>query len=225
MLRNSKECKFQGVEVPGSMCLVGLLCFLYGKIKSYNARRRHPILEFNTTIAPQPKITIGLDGATIESYPKIVLGESLRLPKPNYNTCPICLSEYQPKETLKTIPECQHCFHGECIDQWLSLNSTCPICRNSPERLQLVDILWLGTCYIYFSLSILYFVLKHGYKLYFTLLLFKPLFLVWPCIKLHFIWIDQKLYRVPANPNITRNTFSRLRFQSKLWTELQSEAN
>jgi hypothetical protein len=65
----------------------------------------------------------------------------LRLPKPNDNTCPICLSEYQPKETLKTIPECQHCFHAECIDEWLSLNATCPICRNSPERLQLVDIL------------------------------------------------------------------------------------
>ena len=108
-----------------------------GKIKSYNARRRHPILEFNTTIVPQPKVTIGLDGATIESYPKIVLGESLHLPKPNDNTCPICLSEYQPK----TIPECQHCFYGECIDEWLSLNATCPICQNSPERLQLVDIL------------------------------------------------------------------------------------
>uniref|UniRef100_A0A7N2MHE9 RING-type E3 ubiquitin transferase n=1 Tax=Quercus lobata TaxID=97700 RepID=A0A7N2MHE9_QUELO len=122
-----------GVGVPGSMCLLGLLCFLFGKIESYNARRHIEIPEFNPTIAPPPKIMVGLDRPTTESYPKIVLGESWCLPKPNDNTCPICLSEYQSKETLKTIPKCQHCFHIECIDEWFSLNVTCPICRNSPQ--------------------------------------------------------------------------------------------
>ncbi|KAM4068766.1 hypothetical protein ACB094_12G037100 [Castanea mollissima] len=131
--RSARYATVIGVGVPGSVCLLGLLCFLIGKVESYNARRHIEIPEFNSTIAPPPKIMVGLDGPTIESYPIIVLGESWCLPKPNDNTCPICLSEYQAKETLKSIPKCQHCFHIECIDEWLSLNATCPICRNSPQ--------------------------------------------------------------------------------------------
>ncbi|XVE58388.1 hypothetical protein DITRI_Ditri04bG0165900 [Diplodiscus trichospermus] len=114
----------------------GLLCCLCGKVKSY-AVRHHPIPELNPSVTPQPTAVGGIDEPTIESYPKIVLGESRRLPKPDDNTCPICLSEYWPKESLKTIPQCQHCFHADCIDEWLRLNATCPICRNSPETLSL----------------------------------------------------------------------------------------
>ncbi|KAG6707005.1 hypothetical protein I3842_06G010300 [Carya illinoinensis] len=120
-----------GVGVPTSLCFLGLLCFLCGRVKS-SVRRHRPIQELNPSIAPQPTFFLGLDGPTIESYPKIVLGESRRLPKPDDHMCPICLSEYRPKETLKPIPECQHCFHAACIDEWLKLNATCPICRNPP---------------------------------------------------------------------------------------------
>nr|POF18896.1 putative ring-h2 finger protein atl21b [Quercus suber] len=54
-----------GVGVPGSMCLLGLLCFLFGKIESYNARRHVEIPEFNPTIAPPPKI-MGIGAAQTE---------------------------------------------------------------------------------------------------------------------------------------------------------------
>ncbi|KAI3862483.1 hypothetical protein MKX03_011571 [Papaver bracteatum] len=77
-------------------------------------------------------VTTGLDGSTIMSYPTVVLGESRRLPSPYENTCSICLQEYQPKETLKSLSACDHFFHAECIDVWLRINSTCPVCRNSP---------------------------------------------------------------------------------------------
>ncbi|KAJ4705848.1 putative Ring finger protein [Melia azedarach] len=124
-----------GAGVPTVLCLLGLICVVCARIKCHASRRRNPTLpEFNTAVAPQPTVVAGLDDPTIESYPKIVLGESRRLPKPDDNACPICLSEYKPKETLKTIPECMHCFHAECIDEWLRLNASCPICRNSPGR-------------------------------------------------------------------------------------------
>ncbi|KAI3983058.1 hypothetical protein MKX01_035339 [Papaver californicum] len=77
-------------------------------------------------------ITTGLDGFAVPSFPTIVVAEGERLPNPDNDTCSICLSEYQPKETLKTLPACNHCFHVECIDVWLRLNSTCPVCRISP---------------------------------------------------------------------------------------------
>ncbi|KAA8520741.1 hypothetical protein F0562_014987 [Nyssa sinensis] len=86
------------------------------------------------TVTLQPAIvTTGLDESIIESYKKVELGESGRLPGPNGNSCPICLSEYSPKETLRYIPDCTHCFHADCIDEWLKMNGTCPVCRNSPS--------------------------------------------------------------------------------------------
>ncbi|KAF5743463.1 putative RING/U-box superfamily protein [Tripterygium wilfordii] len=122
-----------GGGIPALICVVGLLSIIASKIMRW-VRGHQPSPELSSAVAPQPTIIAGLDGPTIESYPKIVLGESRRLPKPDDNTCPICLSEYRPKETLKTIPECQHCFHADCIDEWLRLNATCPICRNYPEH-------------------------------------------------------------------------------------------
>ncbi|KAL5746528.1 hypothetical protein ACOSP7_027674 [Xanthoceras sorbifolium] len=125
-----------GAGVPALLCSVGLLCVVCGKLKSSCVRNNRPLPEYNSTITPhEPTLTAGgLDMVTIESYPKIVLGESRRLPKPDDNTCPICLCEYKPKETLKTIPECLHCFHADCVDEWLRLNASCPVCRNSPGR-------------------------------------------------------------------------------------------
>ncbi|OWM79631.1 putative RING-H2 finger protein ATL21B [Punica granatum] len=124
-----------GVGVPGLMLIMGLICCVCGRVKSFTIRPDHQVAELaSSTITSQANAVSGLDGATIESYPKVVLGESRRLPKPDDATCAICLSEYQPKETIKTIPECNHGFHAECIDQWLELNGSCPICRNSLER-------------------------------------------------------------------------------------------
>ncbi|KAJ0045331.1 hypothetical protein Pint_05626 [Pistacia integerrima] len=77
-------------------------------------------------------LVLGLDGSVVESYPKIVLGESLRLPRPNNGPCSICLSEYLPKDLVRCIPDCHHCFHADCVDEWLKMNATCPLCRSSP---------------------------------------------------------------------------------------------
>ncbi|XP_071739597.1 RING-H2 finger protein ATL20-like [Rutidosis leptorrhynchoides] len=89
-----------------------------------------------TTVTPEdpivPSNIVGLDQATIESYTKVVLGESKRLPGHADAACPICLSEYNVKEAVRCIPVCQHCFHVDCIDEWLKMNGTCPICRNLP---------------------------------------------------------------------------------------------
>ncbi|XP_065865064.1 putative RING-H2 finger protein ATL69 [Euphorbia lathyris] len=77
-------------------------------------------------------IVMGLDEPVIKSYPKMVIGESRRLPRPNNGPCSICLSDYQAKDIIRYIPDCHHCFHADCIDEWLRMNATCPLCRNSP---------------------------------------------------------------------------------------------
>ncbi|XVF12971.1 hypothetical protein REPUB_Repub08aG0166500 [Reevesia pubescens] len=84
-----------------------------------------------SSLAAEPRLAAstvnGLDGARIEAYPITVLDESCRLPRPNDNTCSICLSEYKAKETIRTIPDCDHYFHANCIDEWLKLNAACPL--------------------------------------------------------------------------------------------------
>ncbi|CAL5433368.1 unnamed protein product [Camellia sinensis] len=113
------------LEYLGLFALLGFHVTL-SRIKKFNQQRQIEAQLSNWT--PQPMVIImGLDRPTIESYPTTVLGESVRLPKPNDGTCPICLAEYQPKETLRTIPECNHYFHANCIDEWLRV-----ACRNSP---------------------------------------------------------------------------------------------
>lgn len=41
--------------------------------------------------------------------------------------CAICLSEYQAVEQLRVFP-CKHHFHQLCVDQWLRISATCPLC-------------------------------------------------------------------------------------------------
>ncbi|XP_021644169.2 RING-H2 finger protein ATL67 [Hevea brasiliensis] len=79
----------------------------------------------------QESATIGLDQAVINSYPKFQFTKDGSLDG-NSTTCPICLCEYKDFEMLRMMPECRHYFHLCCIDAWLKLNGSCPVCRNSP---------------------------------------------------------------------------------------------
>ena len=47
------------------------------------------------------------------------------------NECVICLSEFEEEEAVKEIPFCKHAFHAYCLDMWLSVQKTCPLCRTS----------------------------------------------------------------------------------------------
>ncbi|XVF22467.1 hypothetical protein REPUB_Repub12eG0175300 [Reevesia pubescens] len=79
-------------------------------------------------------VVVGLDQAVINSYPKFQFSkEAAAVGSSNVNTtCSICLCEYTDLEMLRMMPECRHYFHVSCIDAWLKLNGSCPICRNSP---------------------------------------------------------------------------------------------
>ncbi|GFP94617.1 RING-H2 finger protein atl68, partial [Phtheirospermum japonicum] len=74
---------------------------------------------------------VGLDQAVINSYPKLVF--SRRGGNWSYDAvCSICLCEYRESEMLRMLPDCRHCFHVMCVDAWLKLNPSCPVCRSSP---------------------------------------------------------------------------------------------
>ncbi|KAL8494920.1 hypothetical protein ACS0TY_019186 [Phlomoides rotata] len=119
------------IVIPSIICAFFISCFLCmtERRAAHNSAAVAP-----PPPSPPPNVVVGLDESTIESYTKVVLGESKRLPGPNGATCPICLGDYHPKDTVRSIPECEHCFHSDCVDEWLRLNGTCPVCRNTPSR-------------------------------------------------------------------------------------------
>ncbi|KAK7275360.1 hypothetical protein RIF29_16476 [Crotalaria pallida] len=121
---------------PAVLCSIVIACYVCYKDRISNALLNVAIQRSAAAaIAAQPAAIpgpTGLDESTIESYEKLVLGESRRVPGPNGGSCCICLSEYNSNETIRCIPECKHCYHADCIDEWLRMNTTCPVCRNSP---------------------------------------------------------------------------------------------
>ncbi|KAL5722499.1 hypothetical protein ACHQM5_006014 [Ranunculus cassubicifolius] len=115
--------------VPILVCFILIAWCLFETIRIYDSNNSNRVEHVETTSLIIT--TVGLDESVIQSYPETVLGESIMLANPDDYTCSICLSDYQAKETLKIIPDCKHCFHSTCIDEWLRQNVTCPICRNT----------------------------------------------------------------------------------------------
>lgn len=47
--------------------------------------------------------------------------------------CTVCLSLLEEKDTARMLPNCKHVFHVNCVDTWLTTQSTCPVCRTEVE--------------------------------------------------------------------------------------------
>ncbi|MBA0552187.1 hypothetical protein Golob_023020, partial [Gossypium lobatum] len=139
----STSTKYALIFIVTPIILILVLIIICNvRVHCYDGRRglhHRPNAEISSFIAeppvaPNPITVNGLDGSSIEAYPITLLDENFKLPRPNDNTCSICLSEYEAKETIRTIPDCTHYFHANCIDEWLKLNAACPVCRNTPDH-------------------------------------------------------------------------------------------
>lgn len=42
--------------------------------------------------------------------------------------CPICLDYFGSGDMLRVMP-CKHKYHKDCLDKWLKIKATCPICN------------------------------------------------------------------------------------------------
>ncbi|XP_073005243.1 RING-H2 finger protein ATL70-like [Typha latifolia] len=78
-------------------------------------------------------IELGIDEATLMSYPKVLYAKAKLKEKGTTSTCcSICLADYKDTDVLRELPDCGHLFHLKCVDPWLRLHPTCPVCRTSP---------------------------------------------------------------------------------------------
>ena len=48
---------------------------------------------------------------------------------PLVEDCPVCLAAFAGDDGVKVVPACGHVFHAACIDQWLAVRNSCPVCR------------------------------------------------------------------------------------------------
>lgn len=83
---------------------------------------------------PEAAIVVtGLEQATLDSYPKFVYSEEVKTTeKGDLSCCSICLGDYKDSDLLRRLPDCSHAFHVACIDAWMRMHATCPMCRTSP---------------------------------------------------------------------------------------------
>lgn len=82
--------------------------------------------------APKPTSPLGLDPKAISSLPVLLHKRTNDSDeKEPESTCSICLSEFIEGENIKMLPNCNHAFHPDCIDEWLEKRCNCPFCRTT----------------------------------------------------------------------------------------------
>jgi hypothetical protein len=50
-----------------------------------------------------------------------------------------CLSCLDTKNKKLYFTDCEHTFHGRCLNKWLEQNRECPICRRYIHELALAE--------------------------------------------------------------------------------------
>lgn len=59
--------------------------------------------------------------ASIEAMPAVKVTEE-------GTECSICLTEFEVGGEVKEMP-CKHKYHSDCIEKWLGIHGSCPVCR------------------------------------------------------------------------------------------------
>ncbi|CAL0333189.1 unnamed protein product [Lupinus luteus] len=91
------------------------MCVLWYVTTHYPAHTNQPA---------KPVTKIGLSASELEKLPRIT-GKDLIMG----SECAVCLDEIENEQPARLVPGCNHGFHLECADTWLSKHPVCPICR------------------------------------------------------------------------------------------------
>ncbi|KAG8365084.1 hypothetical protein BUALT_Bualt18G0067400 [Buddleja alternifolia] len=71
----------------------------------------------------------GLSQDTIKELPVYTFSNAETSTSCTETSCAICLQDLKDGESARLLPSCRHFFHLQCINEWLTRQGTCPICR------------------------------------------------------------------------------------------------
>eukprot|EP00741_Cyanophora_paradoxa_P003635 tig00000093_g3532.t1 len=84
-----------------------------------------PLMFFAARLAPNSAQRLQATSEQVEAVPKAVFAPGL-MPEEDAS-CVMCMEAYEPGAELRQLP-CRHFFHRGCIDRWLAIKRTCPLC-------------------------------------------------------------------------------------------------
>ncbi|KAD6119572.1 hypothetical protein E3N88_10843 [Mikania micrantha] len=113
---------------------ISLICLFFFYLRHYNERQlalaaatghgQRASMKLATAFGLDPAVIAAFKSFTYSTVKDIKIGQQVL-------ACAVCLNEFHDHEALRLLPECSHVFHRDCIDEWLSLRVTCPVCRAS----------------------------------------------------------------------------------------------
>lgn len=110
------------VEIPYTFHLYGVGCCLLSLHLTSKSKLTYPILYYHLYPADRggPAIEDIVINLPTVTYNNEMFGEGTP-------SCVVCLEEYQEGDVLRQLP-CNHHSHKNCLDPWLSMRGTCPLC-------------------------------------------------------------------------------------------------
>ncbi|KMZ72895.1 hypothetical protein ZOSMA_158G00040 [Zostera marina] len=73
----------------------------------------------------------GVNSSLIQQLPVVIYEKYIK--KEEGLMCSICVMDFEDTEFLRLLPKCEHAFHSLCIEEWLKICMTCPVCRSLVE--------------------------------------------------------------------------------------------
>ncbi|GMI72608.1 Arabidopsis Toxicos en Levadura 66 [Hibiscus trionum] len=106
-----------------AIVIIFALIFIYARWLCSSHLPHEPSPSSHAPPPPPPQQPRGLDPDAINALPLTIATRG--------SECCICLGVFEDDEKVKALPYCRHCYHPECVDKWLSAESSCPLCRTS----------------------------------------------------------------------------------------------